>query len=445
MVPSSRLLFWTGVVVLPFGALPAALPSTAALALAVLGGFVLLAVLDALVSRSRLEMVELGGPAVVRLARFQEGAIPLHLRQKGSALAGLRLGLLWPAGFDSPVEDLRVSLPGEDRLFEARWPCTATRRGRHALRFAALETASWLGFWNIRRRMSLNIEVRVYPDLRAERRRVAASFLNRGHLGLHTWRQMGKGREFEQLREYLPGDNYEDIHWKATAKRRYPVTKMFQIERTQEVYVLVDASRLSARTSGEEAGQPGLTLLDRFITSALLLGHAADRQGDRYGLMTFSARPELFFPAGHGKAHFEACREALHALEPRPVSPDYAEVFSWVRTRLRKRALLMVLTSLDDPLLAEQFAQAVRLVCRQHLVLVNMLRPPRAAGLFEGGPPADVEEVYQRLGGHYLWRKLHETGRGLQRHGVRFAQLEHESLSAALITQYMNMKRRQVL
>jgi uncharacterized protein (DUF58 family) len=73
---------------------------------------------------------------------------------------------------------------------------------------------------------------------------------------MHTQRQVGKGRDFEQLREYLPGDGYEDIHWKATAKYGHPVTKVFQIERTQELYVVLDASRLSGRTMpvGEDDG-----------------------------------------------------------------------------------------------------------------------------------------------------------------------------------------------
>src|SRR5205823_6064500 len=80
-----------------------------------------------------------------------------------------------------------------------------------------------------------------------ERKHVAALFLRRGQLGTHAQRQAGQGRDFEKLREYVHGDSYDEIHWKASAKRGHPVTKVFQVERTQEVYVIVDASRLSAR------------------------------------------------------------------------------------------------------------------------------------------------------------------------------------------------------
>src|SRR5207249_6090507 len=92
------------------------------------------------------------------------------------------------------------------------------------------------------------------PNLFSERKQLVALFLNRGTFGLHAQRQIGKGRDFEKLREYIPGDSFDEIHWKASAKRGRPVTKVFQIERTQEVYVIIDASRLSAR-SVESRGQ----------------------------------------------------------------------------------------------------------------------------------------------------------------------------------------------
>jgi uncharacterized protein (DUF58 family) len=77
-------------------------------------------------------------------------------------------------------------------------------------------------------------ELRVYPNLLGERRAVASIFLRRALPGVHSARQIGKGRDFEKLRDYVPGDSFDDIHWKATAKRAHPVTKVFQIERTQE-------------------------------------------------------------------------------------------------------------------------------------------------------------------------------------------------------------------
>jgi uncharacterized protein (DUF58 family) len=140
------------------------------------------------------------------------------------------------------------------------------------------------------------MEIRVYPNLFDERKNLSGLFLNKG-LGIHTQRQVGKGRDFEQLREYLPGDSFEDIHWKTTAKRGEPITKVYQIERTQQIYVIIDASRLSARSpeansapiqgDAQTAVADLTTMLQRFITSALIMALAAERQGDMFGLLTF--------------------------------------------------------------------------------------------------------------------------------------------------------------
>ena len=128
----------------------------------------------------------------------------------------------------------------------------------------------------------------------------------RGHnlQGTHHRRQLGKGREFEKLREYEHGDSFEDIDWKATARRRSPVVKVFQIERTQEVYAVIDSSRLSARGN----------VLDSYVTAALTLAVTAESQHDRFGLASFSAGVDGFLPAAGGKRHFAFCRDAIYAL-----------------------------------------------------------------------------------------------------------------------------------
>ena len=92
-----------------------------------------------------------------------------------------------------------------------------------------METLSFLGFWAVRSRVPMDTNIHVYPNLIFERRHVKGLFQSRGS-GVHARRILGKGREFEQLREYLPGDNYEDIYWKATAKRGEPVTRLYQVE-----------------------------------------------------------------------------------------------------------------------------------------------------------------------------------------------------------------------
>jgi uncharacterized protein (DUF58 family) len=114
--------------------------------------------------------------------------------------------------------------------------------------------------WQVRRKDPVAMEVRVYPNLR---RNDDLKALRQGVSGVHAMRQVGRGREFEKLREYMPGDGFDEIHWKATARRGRPVTKVFQVERTQEVYVVIDRSRLSGRAAGSNTGDE--TTLERSI------------------------------------------------------------------------------------------------------------------------------------------------------------------------------------
>ena len=149
--------------------------------------------------------------------------------------------------------------------------------------------------------------------------------------------------------------------------------------------------------------------------------------------------------ARNGKAHYHACRDAIYALEPRSVTPDYDELASFIRLRLRRRALLLVLTSLDDPVLAESFVRNMDLLCRQHLVLVNMIKPRHADPLFSHSDVQTHDDLYDELRGHLQWHNLRELQKVLQRRGVDFSLLQNEQLSADLVTQYLNVKRRQLI
>ena len=244
-----------------------------------------------------------------------------------------------------------------------------------------------------------------------------------------------RGREFEKLRDYAHGDSFDEIYWKATARRGKPIVKVFQLERTQELYVVVDASRLTARRE----------TLEKYVSAALHLGLAAERQGDRFGLVTFSDKVHQFVRARSGKAHYRACREAIYKLQPRRVSPDFGELFGFIQTVLRRRALLVVLTALDDPVLAESFAQAVKIASRRHLVLVSVAGTPGIQPLFEGPPPEALDDLYRDVAGQLFWKKLRELRMTLERAGVRFSVLDPAKLEIELTSLYLDVKRRQAL
>jgi uncharacterized protein (DUF58 family) len=136
-------------------------------------------------------------------------------------------------------------------------------------------------------------------------------------------------------------------------------------------------------------------VLERYVTASLILGLAAEQQGDQFGLVTFSDRVLSFVRAKSGQAHYDACRDRLYALQPQSVTPDFDDLCSFIRLRLRKRALLIFLTALDDPMLAESFAKASELISRQHLLLVNMLQPPGAQPVFSDAGVSGIDDLYR--------------------------------------------------
>ncbi len=434
------------------------------IALLILLGVLAVAILDLYLSRKKLYSLECGVPALLRCTKGHTLAVPLDFINRGAALDWIRYGLSLSPFFRCEGKIIAQFYKFEtEKIKSVEYPLTALKRGQFFLDSAHVETPSVMGLWLMRRKYEINTEVRVYPDLTVERKRLSSLFLMRGNDGAHAVRQVGKGREFEQLREYQHGDDYVDVDWKATARRGVPVTRTYQIERTQEVYVIVDHSRLSGREirvpmetemegdwlhTEEAAGGEFLVTsqLEKFLHCSLVLSSVAEKQGDLFGFISFADQVDRFIRSRNGRGHYNIIRDALYTLEPKPVAPDFEQLMISLRQRLTRRALLVMLVDLSDPLTAEHFYEALPLVSRQHLVLVNMVRPEMAHPLFSHKTdPQTTDEIYDSMGGHFQWQELRETGKMLRNLGVELAVPDHEELCAEAVTQYLNVKKRQLL
>ncbi|HEY6390411.1 MAG TPA: DUF58 domain-containing protein [Bryobacteraceae bacterium] len=439
LVPSFRLLLLAGAVIVP-AALIAVLPGWQELGYLLIGAAGLAAIADAFLAPRRVRHISVQTGPLVRMWKDRTTVIDLIIRNEAQQEIALRIGLLFPPEIVPPQEEQRTVLPAAAEFSRIQWECTPLKRGQYFITQCVVERPSALGLWDVRKTLPLQLEIRVYPNLAAERKKSPA-FFKRGRLGMNVQRQLGKGREFEKLREYASGDSFEDVDWKATARRGHPITRVFQVERTQEIYIVLDASRLTARPVPND---PNATILERNVTASLLLALAAEKQGDLFGLITFSDRVHKFVRARNGKAHYSACRDALYMLHARAVTPDFEELFSLLRLRLRRRALLIFLTELDDPIVAETFVRNLKLL-RQHLLLVGMTRPAGAQPLFEDSQVDAVDDVYKKLAGHISWNKLRELGKVLASQGVRFSLLDADTLGPELATIYLDLKQRQLL
>ena len=431
IVPSSRLLGLAAAAALPALTVAGLAPQFGVAGAALLGACGALAAWDAALGTRRAARLGVETAALHRLTHGVVFQLPLTVKNGSAGTLHLRFAPAMPEGIVAAQE--AQTLEAAAGAVHLEWPCTGVIRGNHAIQRVHLQTPSPLGLWRIQATCKVSCSLRVYPNLRDRatarlRRRTEES-------GLRKRPQVGKGREFENLRHYLPGDSFEDIHWKATARRGFPVVKLYQVEHAQEVYAVVDSSRLSAREGA----------LEYCIKACLHLALAAERQGDRFGLVTFSDRPRRFVRAGRGLTHFRLCREAIYGLQPERVSPDFREVFTTLQLNLHRRALLVFFTSLDDALLAETFAEEVSLISRRHLVLVNVTETPDLKPLFQGEPPASVDAMYQGLAAQMLRNRMREVQIKLGNKGVRLALVQPERMKTQVTAQYLEVKRRQVL
>lgn len=447
IVPQNRLVLFVGFTLLPMLLVAAAVPAVLPLIAGIWVVIVSVCVLDALYLARLCGGVQAEFPQRVNVVRNRDETFNFSVSDKYGLVGSLHIGLGLPPEITSSREEFLALLPRDPAGLKIAWPIHAQRRGEYVVSKSYFRVPSRLGLWFKQGSLDAGTRIRVYPDLLGEGKRISALFLHRNGPGCFVQRQVGKGKDFEKLRDYLPGDNMGDIHWRVTAKRGRLVTKEYQLERTQEIYVVIDASRLSSQMidpPGQENGDRE-PLLERYITACLCLGDFVQRQGDRFGLITVGNRVLSFIRAGRGKGHFQVCRDMLLDLHPQTVTPDFEELAALILKNLRRRALLLCLTSLSDPTLAESFLAGMEAVSRRHVLLVNMLRPPLAKPLFSDQNVVELPDIYRRLGGHLQWHNLQELEVNSRRQGIGFFLVDHENLGVEMASRYISVKRRQVL
>ncbi len=444
IIPNYRIICWVSLIVLILG-VSSVIPAGWVFAGSLAAFTVALALLDVLLGFKRRGDITIDLPDVVKLARGRLGAVELRLTNTAEHVRKFSLGLALPWGITSEQRELALEVQGN---YTARleWPCKSAKRGNYMISGCFFGMPSPLGFWTIRHVVPCSSEIRVYPNVSAEKKKMSALFLKQQRFGFTAQRQMGKGQEFEHLRNYLPNDCYEDIYWKATAKRRFPVTKVYQVERTQEVYVVLDSSRLSERRHPTlNPAEADNTILESYVTATLLLAMAAERQGDLFGFIGHSNKVQRFLRAKNGPVHINACREAIYTIEPQTVTPDYSELFTFIAARLRKRALLLFLTNLDDHVLGEFYSRNIHMLAKKHLVVAAMMRPRASQQLFAEPDAANKADLYRKLAGHMMWSDLRELEKQLHRKGVNLLLMDHPVMFSQLINHYLSIKQRQIL
>lgn len=391
-------------------------------------------------------VVEPGGAraAVVRLIQGRPTKVRVELDWRGSGqarLAWLAMTEKFADAVNLPKETISVHFAGKGggayssgRFRLPELSVHGMTRGLHSGLCCGLEQRSRMRLWRLRQWREMPCAFAVYPDPAPGRTLLLRSPIFRALSAVTILPQAGQGREFERLREYQPGDIYADVNWKATARRAYPVTRLYQRERQQEVLFVVDHSRLSRGA------------LDLFIETALVGASAANDVGDRFGLLTASDEVTGWLPASSGRAHFQAVRERLLRLPLSPIGADRPRLCAALAQRLRRRCYILLLANLTERGQGEELLGSAGKLARTHVVLAQSVLPSAVRPLLHTAHPAkELPDIYAALAGDSEWQRLEALRMRLRQAGIEFRAMPAGQFLGAALGLYLNAKREQRL
>jgi uncharacterized protein (DUF58 family) len=286
-----------------------------------------------------------------------------------------------------------------------------------------------LAWWP--KQLSCGQVVRVLPDLL----RGAAETQGMAAAGAKAAPETGAGAEVLRLREYRSGDPPRVIDWKATARAGRLISREFAQENRLQIVILVDAGRSSALRAGS---------LDRFghyVNVAARLAQHAAAQEDLVGLIVYADRPLAALAPARGAAAVARLRAVLAAasVERSESNPLYAA--TRVRSLVRHRSLVILLTDVEDTTVASQLAQAVRLLLPKHLPFVAGLSSTAAQSM-SVGPARQWLDPYRTLAAQEYCIGLERKVRALNALGAPALVAKPERLEHAVFAAYENFRRR---
>ena len=341
-----------------------------------------------------------------------------------------------PPGMRADGLPIRLVVPPETRAEQGYrlWP---EARGDHRFEEVELRLRSPLGLLERHARAAEPETVRAYPNFRAATGYELLAVENRtGALGIRRRPRRGEGLEFHQLREYRPGDSLRQVDWKATARLRRTISREYQDQRDQQVIFLLDCGRRLHTKDGERSH------FDAALDAVLLLAHVALRQGDAFGLMTFSGERRWLAPR-KGVAHLNALLGAVYDLETGPRAADYGAAARDLALRIRKRSLVVLLSNLRDED-AEELHGSLRLLSRRHLVLLASLRESALDAALRR-PVERLEDALRTSALQLYLEQRKRTLRGLSRSGALLLESEPDDLPVALVNRYLDVKSAGIL
>lgn len=251
-------------------------------------------------------------------------------------------------------------------------------------------------------------------------------------------RKLGSSLEFEQIKEYVRGDDIRTMHWKATARKGQLMVNNYTDERSQQIYCVIDKGRVMKMPF------EGMTLLDYAINATLILSRVALIKQDKAGLVTFSDQLGNVLPADRKAGQMNEILHMLYSQQTKYLESDYEKLYTLMRTRVTQRSLVILFTNFESMSGLERQLPYIRSIARHHLMLVVFFENTELKQLTESRV-TNIEELYIRTIAEKFAYEKRLIVKELQKHGILSILTTPQKLTVDAVNKYLELKARQAI
>lgn len=432
----ARRFYWAFVTIIFLFVFSYGLPFLFTIAQILLLFLFVVTVLDYIVLFSRREPVTVQREISDRLSNGDSNPVRLDVRNQYPFPVTLRIIDELPDQFQKRDFSLSVTLKGGESQ-QLDYSLQPKERGEYL--FHAINVFIKSPFQLLIRRKILDAGtmVRVLPSFQALRQfELLAGANNLAEAGNKRIRKLGHSLEFEQIKEYVTGDDIRSLNWKATARKGGQLmVNNFTDEKSQQVYCLIDKGRVMKMPFD------GMSLLDYAINATLVLSRVALIRQDKAGLLTFADQIGTFLPAGRKSTQMTHILEILYNQQTRFQETDYEKVYAMVRTRITQRSLIVLFTNFESLSGLQRQMPYIRAIAKNHLLLVVFFENTGLQQLQEK-EAQDIEMVYEKTIAEKFAYEKRLIVKELNQHGILTILTAPENLTVQTVNKYLEIKAR---
>jgi len=281
--------------------------------------------------------------------------------------------------------------------------------------------------------------VKVYPSfIQMKKYDFLALDRNSRDYGLKKTRRIGHSMEFEQIKEYVKGDDIRDINWKSTAKHHQLMVNQYQDEKSQPIYNIIDKGRVMKMPFEQ------LSLLDYAINSTLAFSNIALKKNDKVGMLTFSNSIDNFRKAQSKRAQINVISEALYNVKTDYKVSDFGLLYAHLKRKVTQRSLMFLFSNFEHISALERQLPYLKAISRQHVLVTIFFENTELDKLINSNAE-DLESIYQKTVATDFAYNKRLMVKELEKNGIQAILTKPKELSVNTINKYLEIKAKGLL